>query len=106
MISRMWRGWTTAANADAYEQLLLNTILPGIRRRDLPGYHGAYLHRRDCGAEVEFVTTMLFDSLEGVKAFAGPNYEHGVVPDAAQKLLRRFDPVSTHYEVRLAPDRG
>ncbi|HEU4698888.1 MAG TPA: hypothetical protein VFS40_06900 [Gemmatimonadales bacterium] len=105
MISRVWHGWTTPANADAYERLLLTTVLPGIRARDLPGYHGAYLYRRasDDGAEVEFVTTMLFDSLDGVRAFAGADYAHGVVPPAARALLARFDARSQHYDVRLAP---
>ena len=27
MISRFWRGWTTEANADAYEHLLRSKIL-------------------------------------------------------------------------------
>jgi hypothetical protein len=29
MILRLWRGWTTAANADAYEELIRSTIFPG-----------------------------------------------------------------------------
>lgn len=105
MISRVWHGWTTPANADAYETLLLSTILPGIARRGLPGYHGAYLYRRRDGDLVEFVTTMLFDSLDGVRAFAGEDYEHGVVPPEAQRLLARYDQRSTHYDVLLAPPR-
>ncbi|HEX6750846.1 MAG TPA: hypothetical protein VF092_26400 [Longimicrobium sp.] len=103
MISRVWHGWTTRENADAYERLLVTTILPGIQARGIAGYHGAWLHRRDVGEEVEFVTTMLFDSMDAVKVFAGENYEHGVVPDAARALLARFDAKSAHYEVRLAP---
>jgi len=30
MISRIWHGWTTPANADAYETLLKNEIFVGI----------------------------------------------------------------------------
>ena len=103
MISRVWHGWTTGENADAYERLLVTTILPGIQARGIAGYHGAWLYRRDVDDEVEFVTTMLFDSMDGVLAFAGADYEHGVVPDAARALLARFDAKSAHYEVRLAP---
>jgi hypothetical protein len=106
MISRVWHGWTTRENADAYERLLLTTILPAIQRRGIDGYHGAYLYRRDLGDEVEFVTTMLFDSMDGVKAFAGESYEHGVVPDAARALLARFDERSAHYEVLLTPEQS
>jgi hypothetical protein len=106
MISRVWHGWTSPENADAYERLLLTTILPGIQRLGMDGYDGAYLYRRDLGGEVEFVTTMLFDSLDGVKAFAGESYEHGVVPAAARALLSRFDERSAHYEVRLTPEQA
>jgi hypothetical protein len=30
MIVRFWRGWTTAANADGYEELIRSTIFPHI----------------------------------------------------------------------------
>lgn len=104
MISRVWRGWATAANADAYERLLREEILPGIRARSIAGYHGAWLYRRDMEGEVEFVTTMLFASLDAVREFAGEQYEHGVVPSAARALLARFDATSAHYQVVLTPD--
>lgn len=106
MISRVWHGWTTPANADAYERLLLTTILPGIQRRDIAGYHGAYLYRRTAGDLVEFITTMLFDSLDGVRVFAGEDWQHVVVPPAARALLARFDERSTHYEVLLTPEQA
>jgi len=47
VIARLWHGWTTPANADGYEKLLLSEILPGIRR--IKGYHGAFLLRKDGG---------------------------------------------------------
>jgi len=103
MISRVWHGWTTEANADAYESLLLTVVLPGIASREIAGYRGAYLYRRDGASEVEFVTTLLFDSLAAVRAFAGEEYEVAVVPPAARALLSRFDPASSHYDVLLAP---
>ena len=104
MISRVWYGWTSRDDADAYERLLLTTILPGIDARLPAGYRGAYLYRRDLGdAEVEFVTTMLFDSLDAVRAFAGDDYETAVVPPAARALLSRFDARSAHYDVLRTP---
>lgn len=71
MIARFWRGWTTPANADAYEALLRPTIFPGIRQRQIVGLQGIELLRRSAGTEVEFVTIMWFDSLQAVEAFAG-----------------------------------
>jgi hypothetical protein len=102
MISRIWRGWTTPENADEYQELLLGTILPGIRARSAADYLGARVYRREVTGdtrEVEFVTTMLFQSLEAVIAFAGPNYTVAVVPPTARRLLLRFDHESTHYDV-------
>lgn len=101
MIARLWRGWTTPGNADAYEALLRTQIFPGIRQRQVAGYQGIELLRRSLGEEVEFVTLMWFESLEAVQAFAGADYEVAVVPPAARALLRRFDERSAHYEVRV-----
>jgi antibiotic biosynthesis monooxygenase (ABM) superfamily enzyme len=100
MISRIWHGWTAPANADAYEALLKEEIFVGIRRRNIPGYRGIHLFRRDVGEEVEFVTVMWFDSLDAVRVFAGPEYEVAVVPPKARALLSHFDAHSQHYEVR------
>jgi len=96
MISRLWHGWTTQKNADAYENLLRAEVLPGIHR--VRGFKGAHLLRRDVKNEVEFVTICWFDSLEAVKEFAGEDYEVAVVPPPARKLLSRFDARSAHYE--------
>jgi antibiotic biosynthesis monooxygenase (ABM) superfamily enzyme len=100
MISRIWHGWTTPANADAYEALLKSEILVGIQGRHIAGYRGTQLMRRDVGAEVEFVTVMWFDSLDAVQVFAGEDYEAAVVPPKARAVLARFDARSQHYEVK------
>jgi heme-degrading monooxygenase HmoA len=102
LICRIWHGWTSPANADAYEQLLRTEIFHGIKARRIRGYQGIELLRRPVADEVEFVTVMWFESLEAVRAFAGTDYEVAVVPDAARALLKRFDARSAHYEVRQA----
>jgi len=101
MICRLWHGWTTPGNADAYEALLREEVFGGIAARRIAGYRGIELLRRSADEEVEFVTLMWFDSLDDVRAFAGDDYAQAVVPDAARKLLHRFDAASTHYEVRI-----
>ena len=100
MISRIWHGWTQPANADAYEVLLKSEIFVSIQNRQIEGYRGIYLLRRDLADEVEFVTIMWFDSIEAVRTFAGPDYEVAVVPPAARAYLSHFDARSQHYEVR------
>jgi heme-degrading monooxygenase HmoA len=104
MICRIWHGWTTPANADAYEALLRSEIFQGIAERNLPGYHGIELLRRRGEEEVEFVTLMWFDSLDAVRGFAGADYEMAVVPPRARELLLRFDQRSAHYEIRERPE--
>lgn len=100
MISRVWHGWTTQENADSYEQLLRNEILPGIADKEIDGFKQFQLLRRPDNDEVEFITIMWFDSLEAVREFAGEDYEHSYVPDKARKVLKRFDDRARHYEIR------
>lgn len=100
MISRIWHGWTTPENADAYEALLKSEIFQGIQDRQIAGYQGIHLLRRSLGDKVEFITIMWFDSIEAVRAFAGEDYEVAVVPPKARALLSRFDARSQHYEIK------
>ena len=100
MISRIWHGWTTPGNANKYESLLKEEIFAGIQSRHIPGFKSIQLLRRKVGAEVEFVTIMLFDSLDAVREFAGEEYEVAVVPEKARAVLSHFDERSQHYEIR------
>lgn len=100
MISRLWHGWTTPENADSYESLLKSEIFQAIQRRQIAGYRGIHLFRRNLGDEVEFITIMWFDSMKAVRTFAGEDYEVAVVPPKARALLSRFDARSQHYEVK------
>lgn len=102
MIGRLWHGWTSRPDADAYETLLQTKILPRIHR--VSGYKGAYLLRRDVEDGVEFVTLTFFESMDAVRAFAGDAYEVAVVPPEARTLLSRFHQKSKHYEIVLQPD--
>lgn len=99
MICRIWHGWTSPANAHRYEALLRSEIFAGIAARQMAGFRGIDLLRHDGPNEVEFVTVMWFDSVESVRAFAGPDYEAAVVPPEARRLLERFDARSAHYDV-------
>ena len=105
VILRYWRGWTTPDNAEAYEKIVSEQVLPGIAARRLDGYHGAYLLRRDLDQEIEFATVMIFDSLDHVRAFAGDDYETAYVPPGARAVLARFDEKSAHYTTLLTPEQ-
>jgi len=93
----VWHGSTKPEHADAYETMLKPELLPGISKTK--GYRGSFLLRRNVGAEVEFITILLFDSLDDVRAVAGPNYEQSIVPEDRRKYLSRHDEKAAHYEV-------
>ncbi|PEN05174.1 antibiotic biosynthesis monooxygenase [Longimonas halophila] len=100
MIARIWHGWTTPEQANTYEQLLNDEIFPSIAAKDIDGYRGIQLLRREHDSEVEFVTIIRFESWDAVKQFAGAAYERAHVPDSARAVLSRFDAHAQHYEVR------
>jgi heme-degrading monooxygenase HmoA len=98
MIARHWRGWTLLQDADAYERLLKETVLPGLKT--LEGYRGGYIFRKDGKQKVEFVVVNLFESLEAVQQFAGVNYSVAVFEPEARRLLCKAEPQATHYDVK------
>ena len=98
-ICRQWRGWTTAENAESYERIVREKVIPGIEARRIPGFRHIDLMRRDAGDEVEFQTLMWFDGLDAIKAFVGDDYAVSHVPEAARAVLKRFDERAVHYEV-------
>ena len=101
MILRLWRGWTRPKNADRYEELIATAIFPSILKRAIAGLEGLELFRKAADGEVEFMTLMRFSSWGAVKAFAGPDWEVSVVPEAARAVLARFDEKAAQYEARV-----
>jgi heme-degrading monooxygenase HmoA len=101
MIARVWRGWTTAENADACEKLLQQVVYPELR--SIGGYLNGYILRHDNKDECEFVTVNFFESLDAVKAFAGPDHEVPVFEPEARRLLSKVEPRAHHYDVGETP---
>ena len=98
MIARIWHGYTKLENADAYEATLKPELLPGIGK--IPGYRGGIVLRRELGDEIEFITIMVWESTEALRAVAGPNYALAIIPEDRLKYLSRYDKQSAHYEIR------
>lgn len=69
MIARIWRGYTKPEHADAYEARLKPELLPGLSK--VKGFQGSYLMRRNAGAEVEFITIILWESIDAIRSVAG-----------------------------------
>ncbi len=98
MIFRIWHGWTTPENADAYERVVQDEVFELIAGKKVAGYRSIDLLRRQDGDEVEFTTIMRFDSMDAVKAFAGEDYERSFVPPQARAVLKHFDATARHYD--------
>src|SRR5215217_9687651 len=101
MIARIWHGWTKSADAKAYEKLLRDEIFPSIAAQNSKGYHGAELFVHEDGDEVEFVTLLRFDSMQGVTEFAGPETSKPVIFPKAEALIARMEQ-ARHYRVAIA----
>jgi heme-degrading monooxygenase HmoA len=97
MIARVWRGYSSPAHADTYEAMLKPELLPGLSRKQ--GFRGSYLLRRDAGDEIEFLTIILWESLDDVRAAAGAEYEVAIVPEERRPYLTRWDEQAAHYEI-------
>jgi heme-degrading monooxygenase HmoA len=92
----MWRGWTAADDAAAYERFLRIELFPEVAK--LAGFRGARILRRRAGDEEEFVTLTTFESLEAVRAFAGDDFETPVLEPEAERLLSRYERRAVHYD--------
>ena len=98
-IKRIWNGWTTKENADNYENILRKEVLAGIEAKKIRGYKKIEVLKIELEDEVEFVTIMTFESLQNVIDFQGVEYKRGYIPDVAQKVLKRWDQESRHYDL-------
>ena len=84
MIARIWHGYITKENADRYENLLKEEVFTGIEQKNIKGYKGIRLLRRELADETEFTTIMQFESMEDVEQ---------------RQILKRFDPKSVHCQI-------
>ena len=101
MIARIWHGWTKRENAKIYEDMLRDEIFPSIAARNIKGYHGAELFIFEDGDEVEFMTLLRFDAMDGAKEFAGGDGTKPVIYPKAEALLTRMDERSRHYRIAI-----
>ena len=52
MIARIWHGYTTPDNADAYEALLKEEIITSFQNRHIPGFNNIKVLRSELGEEI------------------------------------------------------
>jgi heme-degrading monooxygenase HmoA len=97
MILRTWRGRTRLEDRDRYLAYLRET---GIREyRSTPGNRGVYVACRERDGEAEFFLLTLWDSMDAVRRFAGPDAGSAVFyPEDDAFLVEKDDHVD-HYEL-------
>jgi heme-degrading monooxygenase HmoA len=97
VISRHWKGVTKPGFAEAYLHHLRSETLP--RLVAIAGFVEAWVLRRDVEEGAEFQVITVWESLGAVEAFAGPQADLAVVPDAVQAMLSTYDERVRHYDV-------
>jgi heme-degrading monooxygenase HmoA len=97
MISRQWKGIATRGQAERYIAHLREDTFPKLAA--IRGFAGASILRRESDRGTEFQIVTLWESLEAIRSFAGPDVEVAVVPPAARALLLDHESRATHYEI-------
>ncbi len=97
MICRMWHGKTKQADADAYEQFLIERAIPDYR--SIAGNIDVAILRWDEGDVTHFITRTHWDSEECIKAFAGEDSLDAKYYPEDKDFLLEFEPFVVHYDV-------
>jgi heme-degrading monooxygenase HmoA len=97
VIARIWRGWTSREDAEAYARYMVEVAAPDSL--GTPGNRGfSVLHRPD-GEREEFLTISLWESLDVIRAFAGDDIEKAVFYPEDDRFLVEREHTVKHYEV-------
>ena len=97
MIGRLWHGWTTRGDADAYEEFLRDEMFPRLELID--GYRGGYVMRREHPDSVEFATLTNWESMDAIRVWAGDLYDTPVIEPEAARLLWHYQDRVAHFEM-------
>jgi len=97
MMLRMWKARSTAGGAADYIRHATTKVFPKIR--GIEGHKGEYLLRREVEDKVELIVLTLWDSIETIRKFAGPEPNKALVEPEARAVLTSFDKYVTHFEV-------
>ena len=97
MIVRVWRGWTTAEDADRYAAYMTEMALPGYS--DVEGNLAVYMTRSPDGDREEFAMFTVWESEAALVGFAGPDRERAVFFAEDDQFLVDRELTVSHYDV-------
>ena len=104
MIARSWDGVTPAAQADEYADYVQRTGITDLVATD--GNLGVYLLRRREGDRARFRVLSLWESMEGIRRFAGDDPEKARYYPEDRRFLLALEPNVEHFDVVAAGGRG
>lgn len=102
MIMRTWRACTAEADADTYYEYMQQAGLPRVR--NARGNKGVFVLRRMVHGKAEFLVLSLWESMEAVGAFAGPDPTRAVFNPDDEGYLLEYDVTVRLYDVLSAPE--
>lgn len=98
MISRQWKGIAKPGQEEAYVHHLKTDTFP--RLSVIPGFVRASILSRSVQTGTEFQIVTIWESLDAIRAFAGPSLDAAVVPPVVQELMAGYDSQVAHYDLR------
>ena len=101
MIMRTWRACTATADADAYYEYMTKAGLPRVQ--NAKGNRGVFVVRRHVHGKAEFLVLSLWESMEAVHGFAGPDATRAVFNPDDEVHLLEYDVAVRLYDVLEAP---
>ena len=102
MLARIWQGRTRPGMGKAYYNYLEQTGLKEYRETE--GFREVLVLRREIEDETEYVLVTLWDSMEAIRGFAGPEPERAVYypEDSRYFPEQELGPYMKHYDVLRA----
>ena len=101
LILREWRGRVPAAKTEAYLRFLHDKGTCDYRRT--PGHRGTWILEERGPQVTEFVLLTLWESLEHIRGFAGPDVSRARYYPEDPDFLLEMPPRVRHYEIKEQP---
>ena len=95
MISRNWTGVVKPERANDYIAHLRQDTFKKLST--IKGFINGSIMQREVTDGVEFLVVTEWENIEAIQQFAGGNADIAVVPQVAQEMMVRYDPVVRHY---------
>jgi uncharacterized damage-inducible protein DinB/heme-degrading monooxygenase HmoA len=104
MLARIWDGVTEARRADEYVEYLRSTGVADSTSTE--GNRGVYVLRREDGPRTSFRFVSLWESMDAIRRFAGPEPERARYYPEDERFLLALAPGVEHYEVVIGNGAG